>query len=43
MPETTSKIRKYLKLEKPTWDYIQVQPNIELKNIEPLFERMSNK
>ena len=43
MPQTTEKIRKYLEIEKATWEYIEVKPDIELKNIEALFERMTIK
>ena len=39
MPETAEKIRNYLKIEQKTWNYIDIQEEVELKNIEPLFER----
>ena len=39
MPETAEKIRNYLKIKQKTWNYIDIQEGIELKNIEPLFER----
>ncbi|MDO5557301.1 MAG: class I tRNA ligase family protein [Clostridia bacterium] len=40
MPEISNKIRGYLNLDKANWEYIQVKPNLELKNIEPLFVRI---
>ena len=40
MPETSKKIRKYLEIEEANWEYIEVQKGIELKDIEPLFEKM---
>ena len=40
MPETARKIRKMLKIEKCTWDYIEIKNDTILDNIEPLFERM---
>ena len=39
MPETAEKIRNYLKIEQKTWNYIDIQEEVELKNIEPLLER----
>lgn len=40
MPETTAKIREYLKINKPTWEYIEVIPGTKLDRVEPLFTRM---
>ena len=40
MPETSKKIRKYLAIKEPVWDYIEPKKGLELKEIEPLFERM---
>ena len=40
MPETSKKIRKYLAITEPVWDYIEPKKGLELKEIEPLFERM---
>lgn len=40
MPETAEKIRGYLNIDKATWNYIEVTPNLKLENINPLFERM---
>ena len=39
MPKTAEKIRNYLKIEQKTWNYIDIQEEVKLKNIEPLFER----
>ena len=33
------KIRKYLNIDKESWEYIEVQKGLKLENIEPLFER----
>jgi len=40
MPKACEKIRKYLKIENPTWNVIQINDDIELKDIEPLFNRI---
>jgi len=40
MPDTAESIRKYLNIEKVNWEYLEVKPELELKDIEPLFERM---
>ena len=40
MPSTCSKIRKFLKIEKPVWEYITIEPGIQLNDIEPLFTRI---
>ena len=40
MPEACSKIRKYLKLKDSKWEPIFIENVVELKDIEPLFERI---
>ena len=42
MPEATSKIREYLELKEPSWNYIELNNEIDLTNkeIKPLFERL---
>jgi len=40
MPEACSKIRKFLNIEKPVWEYITIESGIQLDNIEPLFTRI---
>lgn len=40
MPETSNKLREYLKIEEPSWKQIQIKEKISLKNIEILFERI---
>ena len=40
MPEACAKIRKYLNIEKAEWSPIFLDEEIELENIEPLFERL---
>lgn len=42
MPFCCNKIRQYFKIEKPTWDKIELNKEILLNNIEPLFERVDN-
>ena len=41
MPETSERIRQYLKIEKPSWKDIKITSNITLENIDPLFERIN--
>ena len=41
MPESATKIRKYLSIEKATWNYIEAKSNLPLKDIEVLFTKMS--
>ena len=43
MPVACEKIRKYLKIENPTWDYIEAEKGLKLENIEPLFTRIEKK
>ena len=40
MPKSCCKIRKYLNIEKPTWSKISIDSDINLENIDPLFERI---
>ena len=40
MPECSKKIRNYLKIDEPCWKYIEIEPNLELITIEPLFNRL---
>ena len=40
MPKTAQKIREYLGIKNASWNYIDIQAGLKLKNIEPLFERM---
>ena len=40
MPETASKIRKYLNINEASWGYSEIKNNIILDNIEPLFNRL---
>lgn len=40
MPETSGKLREYLKIEEPSWKQIQIKEEISLENIEVLFERI---
>ena len=39
MPDASSKLRQYLKIEKPTWKQIRINEEIPLENIEILFEK----
>lgn len=40
MPQTSNKLRKYLKIEKPSWNQIQIKDSISLENIEILFSKI---
>lgn len=40
MPETCSKIRKFLHIDQNNWDMIEIKSDIKLENIEPLFTRI---
>lgn len=40
MPTTANKIRTYLNINEPSWNYIEAEKNLELKNIEALFNRL---
>ena len=43
MPVACEKIRKYLQIEKASWDYIEAKQGLQLENIEPLFTRIEKK
>ena len=40
MPQTSKRLREYLKIERPLWKQIQIKEKISLGNIEILFERI---
>ena len=40
MPTTSAKIRKYLNIEESSWNYVEINENIKLENIEALFNRL---
>ena len=40
MPNSSENIRKYLDIEKASWDYIEVKYGMKLKDIQPLFVRL---
>lgn len=40
MPEATARIRNYLNIEEKKWEPIYIKNEIELENIEPIFERL---
>ncbi|MBQ3021060.1 MAG: methionine--tRNA ligase [Bacilli bacterium] len=40
MPTTAQTIRKYLNINEPCWNYIEVNSKQKLDNIEPLFNRL---
>ena len=40
MPETSKKLKNYFKTEINDWNTIKIEKEIELNNIEPLFERI---
>lgn len=41
MPETSKKLREYLKIEQPTWEQIEIKAGISLEDVKPLFERIN--
>ncbi len=43
MPETTRKLRKYLKIDKPSWNKIEIKEEIPLEDIDILFEKIDEK
>ena len=43
MPASSSKIREWLKLEKATWNYVEVAPGISLVNVDVLFTKFDEK
>lgn len=40
MPNTTNTIKKYLQIEDNKWEYINIDKDIKLDNIQPLFNKM---
>lgn len=40
MPQTSNRLREYLKIERPLWKQIQIKEKISLNNIGMLFERI---
>ena len=40
MPQTSNKLREYLKIERPLWKQIQIKEKIQLNDIKILFERI---
>lgn len=40
MPQTSNKVREYLKIQDPSWKQLQIKERISLENIEILFERI---
>ena len=40
MPDSSKKIKKYLKIDADKWEIIKLDKDIVLENIEPLFERI---
>lgn len=40
MPQTSNKLREYLKIERPLWKQLQIKEKISLNNIGILFERI---
>ena len=40
MPATAQKIRDYLKIENSSWEPIYIEKDIEVSNVQPLFNRM---
>lgn len=40
MPTTAEKIRYYLNINEPSWNYIEAEKDLELKDIEALFNRL---
>ena len=40
MPQTSNKVREYLKIENPSWKQLQIKERISIENIEILFERI---
>lgn len=40
MPLACEKIRKYLRISNPCWEFISLEEDIDLPNIEPLFTRI---
>lgn len=40
MPKSCKKIREYLKIQNPQWNFTTIEDGIKLENIEPLFNRI---
>ena len=40
MPKSCEKIREYLKIQNPQWNFTTIEDGIKLENIEPLFNRI---
>ena len=40
MPDAANKIRTYINMSKPTWEYVELEEDIELNNIKPIFNRI---
>ena len=43
MPASSAKIREWLKIEKATWNYIEVEPGISTENVDVLFTKFDEK
>ena len=43
MPASSAKIREWLKIEKATWNYIEVTPGISTENVDVLFTKFDEK
>lgn len=43
MPNAAAKIREYLNLGNPSWEFVRINSHIKLENIEPLFKRIDKK
>lgn len=41
MPQTSNKLRQYLKIKEPSWKQLQITEKISLENIEILFEKIN--
>ncbi len=40
MPNACAKIREFLEIESPSWEYIEPKANLKLDKVEPLFSRI---
>ncbi len=40
MPQTTNKLRQYLRIKEPSWEQLQIKETIPLENIEILFNKI---
>ena len=43
MPIVANKIRKFLNLDKASWEYVEPVKGLDLSKVEPLFSRIVNK